>query len=224
MEKLTSKDLLSIISKAPIYTSFERSSVEITAEEIECYCKSIYPRFRTDNIDFKKISEYLGNTDNRGWLFAGNTGSGKTTMSKIMFRFMDCVKYRVNGVDLEDNRTYAWKSVDAIKIADNVQKKGYAYITELANVMNLHINDIGTEVKKGSETVEILYMGTRINPIESLLILRGERKDMMTSATSNIPINSELFLKLYGDKVKSRICEICEYIEIKGIDYRINQK
>lgn len=142
-------------------------------------------------------------------------------MSSILFRFMNCLEYRINGVLIDDNRLFSWRSVNAITIAEGAQRKGLPYIEELAKIINLHINDIGSEVRKGAEIAEVVYMGTRINPIEALLQLRGERKDLMTSATTNIPVSHSRFIDLYGDKVKSRLLKMCEYIEITGVDYRI---
>jgi hypothetical protein len=220
-QTLTANDLQRTISKAPLFTPFERSSLSITEDEFHFYCKKIFPEFKTNNLNLKAITAYLSRTDNKGWLFAGNTGTGKTTMSSILFRFMNCLEYRINGVLIDDNRLFSWRSVNAITIAEGAQRKGLPYIEELAKIINLHINDIGSEVRKGAEIAEVVYMGTRINPIEALLQLRGERKDLMTSATTNIPVSHSRFIDLYGDKVKSRLLKMCEYIEITGVDYRI---
>jgi len=72
----------------------------------------------------------------------------------------------------------------------------------------------------GSEPMESLYMGNRLNVMRQILENRGDRTDVITLITSNLPINCQEFTSMYGDRVASRLLEMCNYFEIKGTDRR----
>ena len=72
----------------------------------------------------------------------------------------------------------------------------------------------------GSEPIESLYMGNRINVMRRILEYRGDQSDQITLITSNLPYNSKKFVELYGDRVASRLNEMCNYFEITGKDRR----
>lgn len=76
------------------------------------------------------------------------------------------------------------------------------------------IHDVGTE------QMETLYMGNRIPVIRTILEYRGDRSDMITFVTSNLAIGSKKLGEYYGDRVESRLREMFNYIEIRGIDRR----
>jgi len=65
-----------------------------------------------------------------------------------------------------------------------------------------------------------LYMGNRINVMRRILEYRGDQSDQITLITSNLPYNSKKFVELYGDRVASRLNEMCNYFEITGKDRR----
>ena len=72
----------------------------------------------------------------------------------------------------------------------------------------------------GDDEPESVYMGNRISVMKSILSARGDRQDLITIITSNLPVGHELFKKRYGDRVQSRMYEMCNYFELKGIDRR----
>jgi DNA replication protein DnaC len=74
----------------------------------------------------------------------------------------------------------------------------------------------------GAELKESLHMGNRINVLKQLIEYRGDRQDLITLITSNYPIDSEFISVKYGDRVVSRLIEMCNYFELKGKDRRIN--
>ena len=76
------------------------------------------------------------------------------------------------------------------------------------------IQDLGQEPK------EVLYMGNRLNVLQQLLEYRGDRTDQLTLITSNLRISSDTLKRDYGDRVQSRLVEMCNYFEIKGRDRR----
>ena len=78
----------------------------------------------------------------------------------------------------------------------------------------LGIQDLGQEPR------EVLYMGNRQNALQQLLEYRGDCDGKLTLITSNLRISSERLRNDYGDRVQSRLCEMCNYLEIKGKDRR----
>ncbi|MDD4154105.1 MAG: hypothetical protein PHT30_01675, partial [Bacilli bacterium] len=72
----------------------------------------------------------------------------------------------------------------------------------------------------GAEPEEANYMGNRINPLKTLLEHRGDYTDKLTIISSNHSINHQEILDRYGDRVASRLLEMCNYFEIKGTDRR----
>ena len=63
-------------------------------------------------------------------------------------------------------------------------------------------------------------MGNRMPLIRSFLEYRGDRHDQITMVTSNLPIEHPKITELYGDRVASRLNEMFNYVEIRGIDRR----
>jgi DNA replication protein DnaC len=63
-------------------------------------------------------------------------------------------------------------------------------------------------------------MGNREEVIKRLLSIRGDRRDRITLISSNIPLNHKLMTDTYGDRVVSRLEEMCNYFELVGKDRR----
>lgn len=72
----------------------------------------------------------------------------------------------------------------------------------------------------GAEQVETLHMGNRLNVMQQLIEARGDRGDQITLISSNLPLKSQVLSTRYGDRVASRLTEMCNYIELKGVDRR----
>ena len=72
----------------------------------------------------------------------------------------------------------------------------------------------------GSEAKETLYMGNRINVMQQIIESRGDRNFLVTLLSSNLPLTHQLLMEKYGGRVVSRLTEMCNYIELKGIDRR----
>ncbi len=63
-------------------------------------------------------------------------------------------------------------------------------------------------------------MGNRLDVLRNVLEYRGDKTDELTLITSNLKINGEALSNRYGDRVASRLREMCNYFEIKGKDRR----
>ena len=72
----------------------------------------------------------------------------------------------------------------------------------------------------GQEPQENLYMGNRIDVVRQLIEYRGDKCDEMTLITSNMKMQGDVLMNRYGDRVASRLVEMCNYFEIKGKDRR----
>ena len=150
---------------------------------------------------------------NAGVYIAGGTGTGKSWA-------MEIISYYAN-LDDAIFRTSATNAVSLVfpchrtdVICDEYTRSG-----EVSNVKYAPIvcfQDLGSN----AEQIESMYMGNRLQVMQNILESRGDRRDVITMITSNLPFTHPLFIKRYGDRVTSRLYEMCNYYELKGIDRR----
>lgn len=144
-----------------------------------------------------------------GWWIAGNTGSGKSWCLDIIKEYCAVLQFRVDFG--EKQGCLVWRNHRADEIVADYQATGEMEVRK-QHVIGIH--DVGTE------QMETLYMGNRIPVIRTILEYRGDRSDMITFVTSNLAIGSKKLGEYYGDRVESRLREMFNYIEIRGIDRR----
>ena len=72
----------------------------------------------------------------------------------------------------------------------------------------------------GQEPAESLYMGNRLDVIRQLVEYRGDCSDELTFITTNLKMGGEKLIQRYGDRVASRLNQMCNNLEIKGLDRR----
>lgn len=148
----------------------------------------------------------------RGIYIAGNTGSGKSWCLEIMLAYCAAWGFRVQfPTDEKTTRPLWWKILRADAICDNFVETG---AMPFKNTPMLGIQDFGNEPE------ESLYMGNRVDVIRQLIEYRGDKIDELTFITSNMKLNGERLINRYGDRVASRLIEMCNYFEIKGKDRR----
>lgn len=143
----------------------------------------------------------------KGIYIAGPTGTGKTILLNVMLLYSKglYLKIKLDGRDTN----FVWQTYRADEICMEVVKTGD--VDQFVNVPVLCINDIGSEPK------ESLYMGNRVEVIRAILERRGDyHSRCLTLLTSNYRIDG----LPYGDRVKSRLYEMCNYYELKGKDRR----
>lgn len=145
-----------------------------------------------------------------GIYIAGNTGSGKSWALEIMTAY--CLIDNVQILMGENKRCLHWNNVHSGIICDQYMQTGD--INQYKQWQVLGIQDLGTE------PTENLYMGNRAEVLRQILEYRGDRTDQITLITSNLPINHTALNSRYGDRVASRLSEMCNYFEIKGKDRR----
>ena len=77
------------------------------------------------------------------------------------------------------------------------------------------IDDLGTE------PAEVVYMGNRVDVVRHILERRADDSSKLTLLTSNIPMNAPVLGERYGDRVVSRLRQMCNYLEMSGNDKRL---
>jgi len=146
----------------------------------------------------------------QGIYIAGNTGSGKSWALEIMSAYAMVYNFQIQMG--ETKRCLYWNNIRTDAICDE-------YITDGDYEKYKKMSIIGIQ-DLGAEPTESLYMGNRVNVLRQILEYRGDFTDKMTLITSNLPINHKVFVDRYGDRVSSRLHEMCNYFEIKGKDRR----
>ena len=148
----------------------------------------------------------------RGIYIAGNTGSGKSWCLEVMLAYACAWGFQIKFSDDNAQRPLFWNINRADEICGEFSERGE--IVRFKKMSIIGIQDFGQEPK------ETLYMGNRLNVLQQLLEYRGDRTDELTMITSNLRISSEILKEKYGDRVQSRLVEMCNYLEIKGKDRR----
>lgn len=148
----------------------------------------------------------------KGIYIAGNTGTGKSWCLEIMLAYAQAwgIEIRFDGEYRE--RNLYWNINRADEICNEYMLNGN--VQRFRQIQILGIQDLG------QEPGESLYMGNRVNVLQQLLEFRGDRDDQLTLITSNLRIAGDRLRTIYGDRVQSRLVEMCNYLEIKGTDRR----
>lgn len=152
----------------------------------------------------------------KGIYIAGNTGTGKSWALEIMSVYSTIDKIQIGfGKDYSGKDILGclhWANVRTDTMCEEFSREGTYDKYKQWKVLG--IQDLG------AEPVESLYMGNRIDVLRMILEYRGDRTDRITLVTSNLPINHQKLIDRYGDRVASRLTEMCNYFEIKGTDRR----
>lgn len=155
-----------------------------------------YKEATTDNLS-EEIKEVIKKAieENKGIFIYGDTGVGKTY---AMHALANNKRAKVlNFVEL------------LVQFRDHIQNGCYfSRITDLVNEDYLFIDDIGAE-KLSDFVVEFLY----------LVINKRYENEKRTVLSTNLSL--EDFSKRYGDRLLSRVAEMCVIYEMKGEDKRL---
>ncbi len=148
----------------------------------------------------------------KGIYLAGPTGSGKTWALDIMSKLslIDDIRFFVNGqlTKLE------YRSIRTDQICSEYSS-GLS-VDKYKKMPIICIHDICS----ASEPTESMYMGNRLKVMQSIIESRGDRQDLITLFTSNIPFDHPLFRERYTDRAVSRMHEMCNYLQLDGNDRR----
>jgi|TARA_Y100000034_G_scaffold47492_1_gene58474 DNA replication protein DnaC len=164
--------------------------------------------------------------DEKGLYMFGSCGVGKTHIAWSLFkhkteqRFSEAREYlgkkgnEGRHVSVRSNiQVYSWVEVLRLLRDSMINKEKYrgAYsIEEDFDPQILILDDVGSE-KASDWTIETLYY----------LINKRYEEKKPTIITSNLPL-SELADKV-GDRITSRIAEMCEIVRLEGKDKRLEK-
>lgn len=146
----------------------------------------------------------------KGLYIAGPAGTGKTWLVDIV-QYL-CHYHRIRFRIFDTDKDLEVRDYRADEITMGYAKTGDLEPFERERVLAVH--DLG------SEPEETLYMGNRVQPLRQLLEQRGDNNSVITIITSNLPMGSDALRARYGDRVASRLRQMCNYYVIKGRDRR----
>lgn len=147
----------------------------------------------------------------KGILIGGNTGTGKSWCLEIMCAAALALHIKVKiGKDIAN---LFWANIPAENISNTFVQDGF--ITRYKAMPIIGIQDLGRE------PAESVSMGNRLNALQALLEYRGDQSNQITLATTNFRLAGDKMTNRYGDRVVSRLKEMCNYFELKGKDRRI---
>lgn len=159
-----------------------------------------------------ETSQVIPGNLRHGIYIAGATGTGKSWCLDIMQAYCQVMGFKVKYVEERDTCPLSWSSVRADALCD--------IYTETGDIRRFKQRNILSVQDFGSEPLESLYMGNRLEVMRSLIEYRGDRSDCLTLITSNLKLGGDKLLNRYGDRVASRLSEMCNYFEIRGEDRR----
>lgn len=144
----------------------------------------------------------------KGLYIYGNVGTGKSAMLNIIRIFINQRGFRFLAG--EEQHQLAWATWRADDICDTYMVDGS--IRRWVVKSSLCIQDLG------SEPQEAVYMGNRRRVLRAILEARGDLRDHLTFISSNIPPSA--LGDYYGDRVASRIAQMCNVYRLGGQDRR----
>lgn len=145
----------------------------------------------------------------KGIYLCGPTGTGKSWATEILSCYVG-----INSIFFETGgraQYMGFSNVRTDRVCEQFSNTGEW--EEWAERPIVCFQDLGDEPK------ESLFMGNREQVMKRIISSRGDKKNVITLFTSNVPL--EKTKDVYGDRVYSRLNEMCNYFEIKGKDRRI---
>lgn len=149
---------------------------------------------------------------NKGLCLAGNFGVGKTWLMKLFCRNQRQVFHLVSAKVIAN--TFETSGEDGIEIFIKPQKNPVNDASSFYQTFaGLCIDDLGTEDVK-------THYGNRKNVVGDLIELRYSNKATgpLLHATTNL--TSDQLSEFYGGRIRSRLREIVNWIELPGNDKR----
>lgn len=148
----------------------------------------------------------------KGIYLAGTTGTGKTIATEVMVKMAYALGIKIKVGD-NTPALLKWKNIRADEVVNYYVHNGECEDIKKETV--ICFQDLGTEA------LEALYMGNRVNVMRRILEYRGDRRDKMTLITSNISPGDRELHERYGDRVVSRLSAMCNILAMVGPDRRL---
>lgn len=145
-----------------------------------------------------------------GLFISGNTGSGKSWLLETMSVYAKVCGFRMKIGD--KIMPLSWENKRTDRICDEYSDGNSVTAYKDRKIMGFQ--DLG------SEPVDAMNMGTRLEVMRSILESRSDDDTLVTMISSNMRPGTDAFIKRYGERVDSRISSMCNYIELTGPDRR----
>ncbi len=142
----------------------------------------------------------------KGLVISGSTGTGKSLILDVLsfLGYMIQVQYQGKTFPL------SFQVLHAQDLNQAFAKTGC--LDSFVNRQVLCIQDLGSEAR------ETLYMGNRQEVLKSVLEQRGDKRGQFTFISTNLTENQ--IQDYYGDRVASRLKQLCNTIYLTGKDRR----
>lgn len=147
-----------------------------------------------------------------GLYIAGPAGTGKTMCLNVIRDYSYVIGAKILIAPHEEKGDLIWKNFAASDIANTYLQSGDTQ--EFDSKRILCIQDFGCEPSSVS------YMGNNINVLKAIIERRGDCWNKLTLFTSNLSISGKMMQERYGERVVSRLKQMCNYFELKGPDRR----
>lgn len=155
---------------------------------------------------FDAVSDFLTNPQSRPWLMMmGTPGTGKSTMLKAIR----------NTFDFLYDEDYEKPKMNYCKASQlgGIMKNDPERFRRICGSEVLFVDDLGFL----GESEVVNDYGVKRRPIEA--ILEGRYDSMSTTVFTTNLTRQELYDR-YGERIHSRLCEMCMFIMMTGQDYR----
>lgn len=177
-------------------------------ENMVRWCNNDPEMMAIDPLTGKKVK---GNTF-KGIYVAGKTGTGKSVLLEVISSYSRFKQFRISA-GRAGVINLCWNNVRTDSICDEFAKDGEMTIWNKYPIVGFQ--------DFGSEPNESLYMGNRMNVMGRIIESRGDRTDLITLFSSNLPMGHDMVKERYGPRVASRLFAMCNYIEMRGADRRM---
>jgi len=147
----------------------------------------------------------------KGIYLAGPTGSGKTIAMEVLNKMAYGLGIKIKVGD-QTPIPLKWINVRTDEVVDYFVHNGE--VDTYKKATSVCYQDLGVE------STEALYMGNRTNVMRMILESRGDRRDKLTLITSNYLLSDGDFTLRYGERVVSRLSQMCNYLVLGGTDRR----
>ena len=143
---------------------------------------------------------------NKGFMFFGSIGTGKSTTMRALQKYMLHVR---DTLKVDDYRLCFWM-MSATEIANEYVIDGQPTILKyVERDRNLCIDEFGRE------PLPAKYYGTPLNVLQFVLQLRYDhRRESITHITTNVDMAD--IMPMYGDYVADRFKEMFNFVKFDG--------
>jgi len=157
----------------------------------------------------------VGGDPDKGLFISGPTGTGKTILSRVIPILSMAIRLRYSDPQQQTSPLVRWKEYDCEETVWNYCRTGE--VNGLREPFVVY-QDLG------AESLEAVYMGTRLNVFRHIIERRSDSGLMGTIFTSNLQIGSQELLGRYGDRAVSRLLGGYNSLVLTGMDRRLNDR